>query len=183
MVFPGQAIKRAPKPFAKRDRQSHELGKGILGIGLFKIALSFCDERKPSIGTLFDGFDCFWRYLGTAILYLLIVLGGTLLFIVPGIIWAIKFSLAYYYVVDKGHGPIDALRSSARATDGVKWELFGFGMFCALIMYAGILCLGIGIFATIPTVIIAKALVYRQLSAQTIMEFESYQEESVLETM
>jgi len=148
----------------------------LLGIGMFKISLSFCDERKPSIKTLFSGAECFWRYLGTAILYALIVLGGMILFIVPGIIWAVKFSLAKYYVVDKGYGPIDALRSSARSTEGVKWELFGFEIFSTMILYAGILCLGIGIFAAVPTVIVAKALVYRQLAAQTILEFESFQQ-------
>ena len=140
----------------------------ILGIGMIKIALSFCNEHKPAISTLFDGFDCFWRYLGTAILYILIVLGGFILFIVPGIIWSIKFSLSYYYVIDKGLGPIEALKASARATDTVKWELFGFGMLCTLIIYAGALCLGVGIFAAFPTVMIAKALVYRQLGAQTV---------------
>jgi uncharacterized membrane protein len=140
----------------------------VLTIGMIKIALSFCDEHKPAISTLFNSFDCFWRYLGTAILYVLIVLGGFILFIVPGIIWSIKFSLSYYYVVDKGLGPIEALKASARATDTVKWELFGFGMLCALITYAGILCLGVGIFAAFPTVMIAQALVYRQLAAQTV---------------
>ena len=153
---------------------SHVIGI-IIGIGLIKIALSFCDEHRPPITTLFNAFDCFWRYLGTYILYILIVIGGTLLFIVPGIIWAIKFSLAYYYVVDEGLGPIEALKASARATNTVKWELFGFGILCTLLIYAGILCLGVGIFAAFPTILIAKALVYRQLAAQTIMEHESYQ--------
>ena len=139
----------------------------ILAIGLIKIALNFCDETKPGIGTLFQGFDCFWRYLGATIIYISIVFAGFLLLIVPGIIWTIKFSLCYYYVIDEGLGPIDALKASSRATDGVKWELFGFNMLCMLIILAGYLCLGIGIFAAYPTILVAQALVYRQLSAQT----------------
>ncbi|MHC5062007.1 MAG: hypothetical protein ACYTFK_13090 [Planctomycetota bacterium] len=140
----------------------------ILGIGLIKIALSFCDERKPTFGTLFDAADCFWRYLGAGILYLLIVYAGFVLLIVPGIIWAIKFSLCYYFVVDKGLGPIDALKASSRTTMGVKGELFGFGIVCGLINMLGLLCLLVGIFATYPVVIVANALVYRQLMAQTL---------------
>ena len=31
----------------------------VLGIGLIKIALSFCDEQKPEFGTLFAATDCF----------------------------------------------------------------------------------------------------------------------------
>lgn len=160
-----------PDPFMKISSISlqviGQLITFILAIGLIKIALSFCDERKPVIRTLFDGFDCFWRYLGTTILYILIILVGFLLFIVPGIIWAIKFSLCYYFVIDEGLGPINALKASSRATNGVKWELFGFDIFTILIIYAGLLCLGVGIFAAYPTVLVAKALVYRQLSAQT----------------
>ncbi len=136
-------------------------------IGLIKIALSFCDEQKPSFATLFDAWDCFWRYVGASILYGLIILGGLILLIVPGIVWAVKFSLCYYFVIDKGLGPIEALKASSRTTMGVKWQLFGFGILCALINLLGMLCLLVGVFATYPTVLVASALVYRQLSAQT----------------
>jgi hypothetical protein len=139
----------------------------VLGIGLIKIALSFCDERKPAIGTLFDAWDCFWRYLGAAILYGLIMMAGFILLVVPGVIWAVKFSLCYYFVIDKGLGPVEALKASSRTTMGVKWQLFGFGILCGLINLLGILCLLVGAFATYPTVLVASALVYRQLLAQT----------------
>lgn len=146
----------------------------ILGIGLIKIALSFCDERKPAIATLFDAWDCFWRYMGTAILYGLIILGGFILLIIPGIIWSVKFSLCFYFVIDKGLGPVQALKASSRTTMGVKWQLFGFGILCSLINFLGLLCLIVGIFAAYPTVLVASALVYRQLLAQTpgLAEFD-----------
>lgn len=139
----------------------------MLAIGSIKIALAFCDERKPKLSTLFDAWDCFWRYIGTAILYGLIILGGFVLFIVPGIIWAIKFSLCYYFVIDKGLGSVNALKASGRTTMGVKWELLGFGILCGLINFLGFLCLIVGIFATYPTILVAITLVYRQLLAQT----------------
>jgi uncharacterized membrane protein len=144
-----------------------------LAIGLIKIALSFCDEQKPRIGTLFDAWGCFWRYVGAGILYTLIILAGFILLIVPGIIWAVKFDLCYYFVIDKGLGPIEALKASSRTTMGVKWDLFGFGIVCGLINFLGILCLLVGAFATLPMVMVASALVYRQLLAQTpeIAEF------------
>ncbi len=139
----------------------------ILSIGLIKISLSFCDEQRPEFVTLFDARGCFWRYVGAAILYGLIVLTGFILLIVPGIIWAVKFGLCFYFVVDKGLGPIEALKASSRTTMGVKWQLFGFAVICGLITLLGLLCLIVGIFAAYPTVIIAKVLLYRQLSAQT----------------
>jgi uncharacterized membrane protein len=139
----------------------------VLGIGLIKIALSFCDEQRPEFGTLFAARGCFWRYMGTMILYTLIIWAGFILLIVPGIIWSIKFCFCYYFVVDKGLGPIEALKASSRTTMGVKWELFGFGILCFFINILGLLCLVVGIFAAFPVVIVANALIYRQLLAQT----------------
>jgi uncharacterized membrane protein len=139
----------------------------VVKIGLIKIALSFCDERKPPFATLFDVWDCFWRVLGATVLYILIILAGVILLIVPGIVWAVKFSLCYYFVIDKGLGPVEALKASSRTTMGVKWQLFGFFLLCRLINLLGLLCLLVGVFATYPTVLVASALIYRQLSAQT----------------
>jgi uncharacterized membrane protein len=136
-------------------------------IGIIKIALSFCDERKPAFGTLFAARGCFWRFVGTLILQMLIVLGGLILLIVPGIIWGIKFSQATYFVIDKGMRPIEALKASARTTYGVKWKLLGFWIVCMAIMMAGMLCLLVGIFAAWPVVMVAQAMVYRQLAAQS----------------
>jgi len=138
-----------------------------LSIGIIKVALSFCDGWKPGIRTLFDAIGCFWRYVAAGILYGLINLAGFLLLIVPGIIWSIKFGLCFYFVIDKGLGPINALKASSRTTMGAKGQLFCFGIVCALINLLGILCLIVGVFATYPTVLIAHALVYRQLLAQT----------------
>jgi hypothetical protein len=163
----------------------------ILGIGLIKITLSFCDGLKPSFGTLFNGLDCFWRYLGTGLLYGLIIGGASIACVLPfallskvmrspcfalpvfvaifilAVILSIKFGLCFYFVVDKGLGPINALRASSRATKGAKWSLFVFGILCGLINLLGMLCFFVGLFATVPTIMVAAALVYRQLSEQT----------------
>jgi hypothetical protein len=139
----------------------------IIGIGMVKIALSFCDEQKPTVETLFDAWDCFWRYLGAALLTMLICMCGFILFIIPGIIWSVKFSLFPYFVVEQGLGPVEALKASSQTTNGIKWELLGFYILCGLINLLGVLCLFIGIFATYPTTIVATALVYRQLLSQT----------------
>lgn len=163
----------------------------IVGIGLIKIILSFCDGQRPKFTTLFNAWGCFWKYIGAGILYCLII-GGTFVACVlpfvllsgamgnpcfafvfftvafiPATILAIKFSLCYYFVIDKGLGPINALRASSRTTMGAKWSLFGFGILCSLINLLGVLCLGVGLFATFPTVMVAMAIVYRQLSAMT----------------
>ena len=163
----------------------------LLSIGLIKIALCFCDDLKPGFSLLFDGLDCFWRYIGAGLLYTVIVGLSYLILVLPFILLApptgasffiipvffiafipatilsIKFSLCFYFVIDKNAGPINALRASSRATDGAKGALFVFGFLCGLVNLLGILCFFIGIFATTPTIMVAMAYVYRQLCSQT----------------
>ena len=87
--------------------------------------------------------------------------------LIPGIYWAIKFQFFGYSVVDQGSDPILAMRRSARITKTVKWKLLWFGILLALINTLGIICLIVGLFATIPTTIVAYAFVYRKLLGQT----------------
>jgi uncharacterized membrane protein len=139
----------------------------IISMGLVKIALRFCDKEKGRFSDLFSQYRLFFNYLFASILYNLIVFGGMLLLIVPGIIWGIKFCFFDYFVVDKRLGPIEALKRSSAITRGVKWDLFVFFLMLTGINLLGALCLLIGLFAAIPTTWVAQAFVYRRLLAQT----------------
>jgi len=134
--------------------------------GVNQIALRFCDGEKGEFADLFSCFPLFFKYLFGSILYRLIVLGGIILLIIPGIIWAIKFQFFSYFIVDKGLGPIESLKRSSAITRGAKWDLFLFGLLLGLINLLGAICLFIGLFATVPTAMVAMAFVYRKLLAQ-----------------
>jgi len=138
----------------------------IISIGLVKIALRFCDNEKGRFADLFSQYPLFPQYLVGSILYGLIVFAGTILLIIPGIIWGIQFCFYDYFIVDKGLGPIEALKRSSAITKGVKWDLFGFFLVLLGINLLGALCLLIGLFVTIPTTMVALAFVYRKLMAQ-----------------
>ena len=90
-----------------------------------------------------------------------------ILLIFPAFIWGIKFCLYPYFIVEKGMGPIEALQASSRATMGAKWDLLGFWSVIGVINVLGFFCLLIGLFATVPTTMVAMALVYRKLLSQT----------------
>jgi uncharacterized membrane protein len=139
----------------------------IISMGLVKIALRFCDNEKGRFSDLFSQYRLFFKYLFASIFCGLIVFGGTLLLIVPGIILGIKFWFYAYFVIDKGLGPIEALKRSYAITTGIKWNLFVFSLLLLGINLLGALCLLIGLFATIPTTMLAVAFVYRKLMAQT----------------
>lgn len=138
----------------------------VIGMGLIKIALRFCDNEKGEFADFFSCFPLFFKYLFGSILYGLIMLGGLILLIIPGVIWGIKFQFFSYFIVDKGFGPIEALKKSSAITRGAKWDLFLFGLLLGLINLLGAFCLLIGLFATIPATMIAVAFVYRKLLTQ-----------------
>ena len=139
----------------------------VVAMGLIKVSLRFSANKKGTFGNLFSCFPLFFKYLFGSILFALITIAGTILLIFPGVIWGIKFGLFPYFIVDKGLGPIKALKASAKTTMGAKWDLLGFGFIIFIINLLGVLCLVIGIFATIPTTMVATALVYRRLLSQT----------------
>lgn len=89
-----------------------------------------------------------------------------ILLIVPGIILSLMFQFAPYLVMDKGMGPIEALKESARITSGYKWKLLGFNIVLIGVIILGALCLIVGLLAAIPVTYLAIAHVYRMLASK-----------------
>lgn len=136
----------------------------IIDMGLIKIGLDFIKSKGSKIKELFLQYPKFWKYLGAIILYLLIILGGLILLIVPGIIWAIKYQFFGYFIIDKDSSIKEAIKKSGEITKGAKWDLFLFDILILLINSIGVLTFGIGLIFTVPTTQIAMAYVYKKLS-------------------
>jgi hypothetical protein len=139
----------------------------IVSIGLMKISLKFCSDETPEFNDLFRFKGYFWRYLGGSLLLGITMTAGFILFVIPGVIWAIMFQFYAFLIIDKNHGILDAFKRSADITKSVRWKLLGFGLLLALINYLGILVFLVGLLATIPTTMLAHAWVYRKLLDQT----------------
>lgn len=139
----------------------------IVSIGMIAIALKFLDNQNPKFEDLFSFRPYFWKYLGASILMVIIVWFGIILFIIPGVYWALKFQFFGYFVVEQGRDPVEAMRMSSRITQSVKWKLFGFGLVLALINIVGTICLFVGLLVTVPVTLLAFSFVYRKLLEQT----------------
>ncbi len=136
----------------------------VMTIGIMKISLKFYDSEKPEISDLFSHYKLFINYFLASFLYALIVFAGLILLIVPGIVFGLKYYFFDYYVVDKGCGPIEALKRSAQITKGNKWNLFLFILLVLGINILGMIFLFVGLLVTIPVTALATAFVYRKLS-------------------
>lgn len=95
---------------------------------------------------------------------IVLFLAAAVLFIIFGIIWAVKFGLFPYLVVDRALGPIHALEGSAIITEGNKKNILTFWLCLAGLNMLGFFALCVGLFVTIPVSMVASAYVYRKLS-------------------
>ena len=138
----------------------------ILKLGVFRISLDIIDGKKASFNDLISQIDRFPDFLIGTVLYILIVIGGLILLIVPGIVWAIKYQYYGYLIVDKKLSPFDAIKQSGKITMGHKWHLFLFWLAVIGINIVGFLALIVGLFTTIPTSIVANAYIFRTLSGK-----------------
>lgn len=139
-----------------------------LTLGVYRIALNFVDELPSEVANLFDFFHLVPQLIIGTVIYTLILLAGLVLLVVPGVIWSLKYSLFAYFILEDEMRAIDALKASAKATDGAKWPLFWLESFSLLIVVLGFLCMVVGLFVALPVVYVAMAQVYRILRSQTI---------------
>ncbi len=140
------------------------LANVFIAMGFATIGLHAVQGDKITFKQFFSRFSKFFPFVIAMILYAIIVFVGLILFIVPGIIWAIKFSMYPFMVLDKGANGWDALKLSSQATHGVKWDLLGLYAILILISLAGLLLFGLGLFITIPLTWIAQAHVFRKIT-------------------
>lgn len=125
--------------------------------------LKLADGQKLRLSDLFSQMPLFFRMLIANILYLLAVLLGFICLVIPGVILAIRLNLFDLFIIDQGCGPIEALRKSYQTLRGNSWRWAGFLVLSFLILLLGLLFFGIGLLVAAPTVLIARALLYRNL--------------------
>lgn len=135
----------------------------FVGIATIKISLRFTYGETADFNDLVNGYTHFLNMLLGGILYGLIVLGGLILLIVPGIIWAIKYQFFGYLVIDRNMDAVAAIKKSGQITAGSKGHLFLFWLAAVGINLLGMLACGVGLFASVPTVWVAHAYIYRKL--------------------
>lgn len=138
----------------------------LISMGVIRITLKFCDQEKPTYRDLFSAYRLLLNYLLGSIVYGIMVAIGFVFLIIPGIYLAVKYQFYEYLIVDKGMGPLDAIKRSGVLTEGVKRNLVLFWLALFGINILGMLALGVGLIATIPVSWLANAYVYRRLQLQ-----------------
>ena len=138
-------------------------------IGLFGLVAKISRDEEISYTEIFDPI---YRkrmgefFLGTGFMYIGTII-GFVMFIVPGYVIAIAWSLSLFLVVDKGMNPIEAINKSNSATYGNKWTIFG-GMFVLGLIIVIAIAVVAWILSMIHVVLSALAIVVLVLIADSI---------------
>lgn len=90
------------------------------------VYISGVRDKRVEVGdALKTAQPMWWRMFLLQLLVGLTVLGGFILLIVPGILFALRLSLASYYLVDKNCGVMEAYKASWDATKGNLGKIWG----------------------------------------------------------
>ncbi len=97
----------------------------IVSAGFSLFIMNTVRDTEVSYGNLLDGFGMLPRLLLLLIVEYVFVFLWSLLFIIPGIIAAYRYSMAIYIMLDHPEmSAMDCIRESKRITTGYKWQLF-----------------------------------------------------------
>lgn len=142
---------------------------GPLRYGTARTTLECVEGRKWDISHAFKGFEeDFGGSLVLGLLEQLFIALWSLLLVIPGIVKAYSYAMAFYIRQEsdgKRKDAIDCISESRRMMDGHKWQLFCLD--CSFIGWylLGSLCLGIGVLFVVPYHQVARANFYAALKA------------------
>jgi hypothetical protein len=114
------------------------LAQGVVAYGVFQELRG----TPASIGRCIAvGLQRLWPVLATGVLVGLLIVIGSVLLVIPGIIAALALYVAVPAAVVEGVSPVQALSRSNQLTTGYKGTIFGLSFLIGILAFAGDLAL------------------------------------------
>lgn len=97
---------------------------GAITVGFFAFFLGIVQKGRADLELLFTGFKYFFKCFVVYFFTYIFIFLWSLLFLIPGIVASLRYSMAFFIVVDDNDcGPFEALKRSAEMMKGNKWKL------------------------------------------------------------
>lgn len=112
-----------------------------LSLGMTRYMLALIRGGNPELSMMFNNSDGYVNYVIMNIRYSIVIIGGMLLLIVPGIYFAIKYAFTLMLVADGKSNGSEAFKMSAAMTEGRRFDLFAYGIVSAVIVFIGFIAL------------------------------------------
>lgn len=136
----------------------------LFSIGLYRIALKIEDGGVPKATDFKTDFNTFMTVLWANIITGLIIIAGTLLFIIPGIIAMLRLSMSIYLILDKKMKAWEAIKESWRITSSYSWKILGMVLIAMIVALISLIPLGLGLLISIPFLSLSYGVFYRKIS-------------------
>jgi len=127
------------------------------------LALKISRDEDFNFEMIFSGFNHFIKTLLLYVSFVLIIIAGLILLIIPGIYFSLKYSMCFFALVENPELSIgEALQRSSDLTKEDKWKLFLLYLLYFLIFILGIITL-IGWLWALPLIYVSNAIFYEYL--------------------
>jgi hypothetical protein len=128
-------------------------------------ALGYAKHGTFSFKDFFESlsFKSFAYFFLAYIISKLVILGGFILLIIPGIVLSVRLCLVNFIASEKQVDLREALKESVRLTRGYRWKILGFFVAAFFFNVLGFLCLIVGGVYTSLVTVIAFGLIYKKL--------------------
>lgn len=137
---------------------------GVVQLGYSRFLLDMHDDKEAGVSDLFSQFDRFGDGFCLSLLRSIFTFLWALLFIIPGVIASLSYSMAHFIMVENPHMTArEALKASKQLMDGHKWDLFCLNWSFLGWVLLSILTLGIGDLWLNPYMNAAHAAFYRSI--------------------
>lgn len=132
-------------------------------VGLIMLGMRRSANVPIRASSVLNYFGSMGSLFVTMLLMYIMLIIGFLLLIIPGIYLSVAYYMAMPLVVEKGMGPWQALETSRKVVSKHWFKMFFFGIVMMLIMLISMLPLGIGLIWTLPLMMIAYGIIYRNM--------------------
>ena len=132
-------------------------------VGFLRICLAIHDGEDPAFADAFAHLALGPKFLAGQILYLLMVVVGLVLLVVPGVYLGVRYSLFGFFLAGGETNLKSSFQQSATLTNGATADLLKFFVALLLFNLLGACLLGLGLFVTVPMSGLVTTAVYRQL--------------------
>jgi uncharacterized membrane protein len=142
------------------------IGGGI-ELGYCRCNKNLINGTNPKFTDLFSRMDIFWKAFGLRLLIVIYIILWSILLIIPGIIAALNYSMAFYIMEENPSMSIsEAMNQSKLMMQGNRWRLVCLGFsFIGWLILCG-LTLGIGMLWLYPYMNAAFAAFYLEISGK-----------------
>lgn len=139
---------------------------GVVEVGFLRICLALSNGREPQFADAFAHLNLGLKFLAGQILYTLMVVGGLMLLVVPGVYLAVRYALFGFCLADGETNLGRCFQQSAMLSTGARLYLLRILVVLLILNVLGASLLGLGLLITVPLSVLMLTAAYQQVRAE-----------------